>query len=270
MHAYRDAIRRTAGAYVLYPGTPGRDRAFEEYHEILPSLGAFAIRPAHDGSASGLDFLARFIDAILEHLASRLTARERVTYHIAQAYRPEACITRTGPSIVLPERDHFCSSDRAVPAAEHQILIASYNSAEQLEWIKEKRKVIVSLGDQPGARRIWPFLAAVRHVLLHMHGVRIEPGLWELKSPGFEIYTSVEVKENFKYPLSPGNVYAVFDLAPSLDWSNVTWDRGILMVELKKFLSSQYLMFIRNIDDVWACTETLPLAHLMRASQRNS
>jgi hypothetical protein len=198
-------------------------------------------------------------------LASRLTARERVTYHIAHAYRPEACITRTGPSIVLPERDHFCSSDRAVPAAEHQVLIASYNSAEQLEWIKEKRKVIVSLGDQPGARRIRPFLAAVRHVLLHMDGVRIEPGLWQLKNPGFEIYTSVEVKENFKYPLSPSNqVYAVFDAAPSLDWSHVTWNRGILLAELKKSLS------IRNIDDVWACTETLPLAHLMRASQRNS
>ena len=50
MHAYRDAIRRTAGAYVLYPGNDGDDKRFEEFdhrgfHEVLPGLGAFAIRP---------------------------------------------------------------------------------------------------------------------------------------------------------------------------------------------------------------------------------
>ena len=39
MHAYRDAIRRTAGAYVLYPGD--EDLQVREYHELLPGLGAF-------------------------------------------------------------------------------------------------------------------------------------------------------------------------------------------------------------------------------------
>jgi hypothetical protein len=142
MHAYRDAIRRTVGAYVLYPGTPGRDRTFEEYHEILPGLGAFAIRPERDGSARGLDSLGRFIDAVLEQLASRLTARERVTYHISQAYHLEVSTPRDRLSIVLPERDHFFSSDRAAPLAEPQVLIASYDSAEQLEWIKRRAKCL--------------------------------------------------------------------------------------------------------------------------------
>jgi hypothetical protein len=73
--------------------------------------------------------------------------------------------------------------------------------------------VLVRLGDQQGARRIQPFLAAVRHVLLHMHGMRIEPGLWRLNSPGFEVYTSIERNENFTYRFSPDSqVYAVFDI----------------------------------------------------------
>src|SRR5439155_4465652 len=33
MHAYRDAIRRSAGAYVIYPGTEKEIR--QEYHELL-------------------------------------------------------------------------------------------------------------------------------------------------------------------------------------------------------------------------------------------
>ena len=46
MHAYRDAIRRTAGAYVLYPGGDAElnRRPFTEYHELLPGLGAFVLR----------------------------------------------------------------------------------------------------------------------------------------------------------------------------------------------------------------------------------
>ena len=90
MHAYRDAIRRTAGAYVLYPGNDGDDKRFEEFdhrgfHEVLPGLGAFAIRPKADGSADGLPSLSKFLDEVIEHLSNRTTARERNTYHLAES-----------------------------------------------------------------------------------------------------------------------------------------------------------------------------------------
>lgn len=48
MHTYNDAIRRTIGSYVLYPGTDTNDEKnrFHVYEEILPGVGAFAIRPS--------------------------------------------------------------------------------------------------------------------------------------------------------------------------------------------------------------------------------
>ena len=47
MHTYNDAIRRTVGSYVLYPGSDGKDgKRFSVYEEILPGVGAFAIRPS--------------------------------------------------------------------------------------------------------------------------------------------------------------------------------------------------------------------------------
>src|SRR5207253_10845761 len=37
MHAYRDAITRSAGSYVLYPGIDPKDpESFDRYHENLP------------------------------------------------------------------------------------------------------------------------------------------------------------------------------------------------------------------------------------------
>ena len=71
MHAYRDAIRRTAGAYVLYPGHAPAQVMFRG-DGLLPSLGAFAIIPttrSRGGRAEGMDQLAVFLDAVIHRLA---------------------------------------------------------------------------------------------------------------------------------------------------------------------------------------------------------
>ena len=52
MHAYRDAISRTAGAYVLYPGDEPVQLA--RFNELLPGLGAFPLRPLGDGVVGGV------------------------------------------------------------------------------------------------------------------------------------------------------------------------------------------------------------------------
>lgn len=68
MHAYRDAIRPTEGAYVLYPGAPTGNLAWIEYHEILPGLGAFSVRPGQEAAAKAA--LTQFITDVLDHLST--------------------------------------------------------------------------------------------------------------------------------------------------------------------------------------------------------
>src|ERR1035437_3490535 len=133
MHAYRDAVRRTAGAYVLYPGKPGDGQKFEGFHEVLPGLGAFAIRPDKNGKPEGINALAVFLDRVIEHLANRTTARERVSYHLSEAYELKEEPVPYG-SLVLPESDVFGADYRALPPAEHQVVVAWYDSPKQLEW----------------------------------------------------------------------------------------------------------------------------------------
>jgi len=88
MHAYKDAIRRSSGAYVLYPGLPSTPatEAFYEFHELLPGLGAFALRPTADGAAHGLNGLRTFIRDILEHVASDLSDDRRGRFWLQEAY----------------------------------------------------------------------------------------------------------------------------------------------------------------------------------------
>lgn len=80
MHAYRDAIRRSEGAYVIYPGQTGTEnRVWQAFHEVLPGLGAFALRPgASDGNARTI---GDFLREIAEHVANEATMREQLSYH---------------------------------------------------------------------------------------------------------------------------------------------------------------------------------------------
>jgi predicted component of viral defense system (DUF524 family) len=46
MHAYKDAIKRSEGAYILYPGNA--QKKWQGYKELLPGIGAFPVYPGHD------------------------------------------------------------------------------------------------------------------------------------------------------------------------------------------------------------------------------
>jgi hypothetical protein len=87
MHAYRDAIRRTEGAYVIYPGRVGRENvSWFAFNDVLPGLGAFALRPGADGV--GLENLRTFLqDRAYE--ASRDSERlDQSTYHTFRIQEP--------------------------------------------------------------------------------------------------------------------------------------------------------------------------------------
>jgi len=84
MHTYNEAIRRTVGSYVLYPGAaPDVKEAnarYSRYHELIPGVGAFALRPKPDGSApDGLSLLCDFITDILNHQLNRFTQSYRIS-----------------------------------------------------------------------------------------------------------------------------------------------------------------------------------------------
>ena len=102
MHTYNDAVRQTAGSYVLYPGSDTAT-TMSKFHEILPGVGAFVLKPGNDDSRSELkDFLMN----VFKHQADQFTQfrhftdvqhavvrEEPAAYGGGKTYRPgAACV----------------------------------------------------------------------------------------------------------------------------------------------------------------------------------
>lgn len=66
MHTYNDAIRRTVGSYVLYPGDfDSKTKNYRLFEEVLPGVGAFAIKPSIQADSENAlkDFIFEIIEA---------------------------------------------------------------------------------------------------------------------------------------------------------------------------------------------------------------
>jgi predicted component of viral defense system (DUF524 family) len=69
MHTYNDAVRQTAGSYVLYPGSDTETR-MDKFHEIVPGVGAFVLKPGNDVCR---DELKKFLIDVFRHQANQFT-----------------------------------------------------------------------------------------------------------------------------------------------------------------------------------------------------
>jgi hypothetical protein len=267
MHAYRDAIRRTAGAYVLYPGNAadsGSNREYRGFHEILPGLGAFAIRPRADGSAEGMETLARFLDDVIEHLANRTTARERVTYHVAEAYELKEDPVPYG-ALQLSESDIFGSSYRALPPAEHFVVVAWFDSPQQFEWTRKRGIANVRLGRRAGTWHVPPEIASVRHVLFRSHGGEVARGLWRLRRVGYSVYTDNDLRKTDYPGVAGGEIYAVFEVEEDPAWIGQVWQGEKVMDAIQVYESAVRHRAVHNLGRTSPYPRVLPLRELLRA-----
>lgn len=107
MHTYNEAIRRTAGSYVLFPGdAPMNSKAsggnrFERYHEVVPGVGAFAVKPSKvpGQTPAGIAPLAEFVRDLLRHHSSRFTQSYRINYYTHETLQEEPAPYDAGPVV---------------------------------------------------------------------------------------------------------------------------------------------------------------------------
>lgn len=280
MHAYRDAVRRTAGAYVLYPGEPGDGQTFRGYHEVLPGLGAFAIRPDKEGKPEGMGALADFLDQVIEHLANRTTARERVGYHVAESY-----VLKEDPvpyaAMRLPETDIHFKEYRALPPAEDMVLVAWYESDTQLELAQSNHGfTYVRLGRRQGALHVHPNLARARHVMLRTHGGVVAPGLLNLREVGFRVFTRSQLRAELAQHAKRKGVaawegeagkddeeyiYALFKTSLDPDWAGEKWRGGEIMKQIEQFESDRRNKPVANVGRESSDPRILPLRSVLKA-----
>ena len=134
MHAYKDAIRRTGGAYVLYPGTEKKIK--KGFHEIIPGLGAFCIAPGHEEEQ--IPALKRFLKDVVNHFMNRTSQREKVAIAEHEIYS----------SSPIPFYELFPEPyGTAVFPDAVKVIIGSYKNESHLKWIIEKGKYSICISN---------------------------------------------------------------------------------------------------------------------------
>ncbi|MBW8359239.1 MAG: DUF2357 domain-containing protein [Weeksellaceae bacterium] len=217
MHAYKDAIRRTGGAYVLYPG----DQAINQkgFHEIIPGLGAFPVKPSK--TDSGIGELKGFLLEIIEHFINRASQREKIAYRAFDIYKepPESDNTINE---ALPEP---YNTNRALIPDDTFVLVGYYNSTEQFEWITKNRLYNFRTGSGTGSLILDKETVSSKYLLLHTKGDTGSGELWKVVSKGPRVFSKEDmIKKEYSSP-SQDN-YLVIEIAPISDseFQEARWD----------------------------------------------
>ena len=207
MHAYHDAIRRTQGAYVLYPGEITKQ--WEGYREILPGIGAFPMKPGIGDQA-----VEKFIREIVTHTCDRATARERQSYH---TYRVQEAPAAYNLFRAYPERTAD-STSRHQPPAETFVLVGWNKSDEHLKWVLREKIYNFRMDTRAGSLRLEPEITAAQYLLLHKEGGKAEQGLLRITSKGPRVLSKEALKRR-GYPGEPsGDFYLVFDVEQATEF----------------------------------------------------
>ena len=167
MHAYKDAIRRTSGAYVLYPGT--QDKEMRGFHEIIPGLGAFSIKPTnYDADVKEIE---RFIRRVIQHLLDRTSQRERLAKHDHVIH-----------GVVKDDSNTLSAKLPESISAEETFVLVGYYDVRNEDFIL-KNGYNVRIGGRTGSVNITQEMASCKYALLYSSSRR-DIGIFKLKETG--------------------------------------------------------------------------------------
>ena len=246
MHAYKDAIRRTSGAYILYPGS--ENKKLKGFHEILPGLGAFCLSP--NSIEKDSKEIEHFLHDILTHMLNRASQRERLSYHTYEIHKNE-------PSVVCESMPEPYGSDRNLIPEETFVLLGSYKDEDHLQWILNNGIYNLRTGTKNGSVHLKQEITSAKYLLLHKGDKQL---FIKLNGQGPRMMPKEDLeKKPYHHLYSPSlPYYIVFDLnamGTEDEFKNVKWDikqmisdgvlgkghssaepRGISMVELMKYV----------------------------------
>jgi predicted component of viral defense system (DUF524 family) len=219
MHTYRDAIRRTAGAYVLYPGT--ESERIKGFHEILPGLGAFAISPSR--SSDGTMQLKIFLEEVVQHFLNRSSQREKMSLRTYESHKDK---NSNEVRELLPE---MYGENRSLLPDDTYVLVAYYKDVEHLNWIIKNKLYNARTGQSRGSLRLNSKVTGAKYLLLHGEGELKTSKLYKLKFDGPRIFSKEEMIER-EYPEPNQNFYLLFDIVGESEeeFKDHTWDISLL------------------------------------------
>jgi predicted component of viral defense system (DUF524 family) len=217
MHAYKDAIRRTGGAYILYPGTEGDP--IRGFHEVIPGLGAFTVNPGFTNN--GLTKLSLFIDQVIDHLLDRTSQREKVAYKSHLVHQEQ----KLDDNLLHEALPEYINQKKLFPD-ETFVLVGYYSSPEQYKWFKTNGVYNLRMDAERGSLELDLKILSAQFLLLHTLGETTSGDLWEIIGAGPKIWSKTTMK-NKSYPnKNVKDNYLIFKIRPVAypEFKTIKWD----------------------------------------------
>ena len=217
MHAYKDAIRRTGGAYVLYPGNKSINH--KGFHEILPGLGAFPIRPSKNND--GIGELKTFIMEIIDHFTNRASQREKIALRTFDVYKNEP----NSRNVVKERLPETYGENRNLIPDDTYVLVGFYKK-ENLDWILKSGLYNARANSKIDSLRLGPGKACAKYLLLFSNDEIKTSQLLKITEIGPRIF-SKKTLIDMGYPSVPSQdyylIYKVENIR-DIDLENQKWD----------------------------------------------
>ncbi len=229
MHAYKDAIRRTGGAYVLYPGE-GKNDSFRGFHELIPGLGAFVIKPNKDDKDK--EHLKTFIRKVIANFIDRASQREHTAVKIYDIHKNE----KDDSNILnepMPEYFDENRNEKLIPD-ETFVLVGYYKSKFQLEWIIKNKLYNFRTGTNKGSLPLGVKEVSAKYLVLHGESKTTTNKIFKLNEEGPKIFSKDDmIKSGYKDP--SGDLYILYKIENEVsnEFGNLDFD----LKELQNFKS---------------------------------
>ena len=183
MHAYKDAIRRTGGAYVLYPGE-GMDEPFRGFHELIPGLGAFVIKPNKDDKDK--ENLKTFIRKVIANFIDRASQREHTAVKIYDIHKDEKDDTNI-LNEPMPEYLDTAKNEKLIPN-ETFVLVGYCKNNLNIDWYKKEGKYNFRMDDDKGSLSLESNVVNAKYLLLRESDKETATRIFKIKSKGPKVY----------------------------------------------------------------------------------
>jgi len=203
MHAYKDAIRRTGGAYILYPGTEQSEK--RGFHEIIPGLGAFALNP--NDHVNNLPALEAFLDKIIAHLLDRSSQREHIAVKRYEIHKSG----KKDENVVHEPMPEYVNGKKLIPD-ETYVLIGFSRDSKRTKWYEENGLYNFRMNDDTGSLEFHPEVVNSTFLLLRESGKSDASKLYKLKS-GLRVFSgNILRSEKYKHPDASKDSYLVYSI----------------------------------------------------------
>ncbi|MEL0644153.1 DUF2357 domain-containing protein [Olleya sp. Ti.3.14] len=217
MHAYKDAIRRTSGAYVLYPGET--NKPIRGFHEVLPGLGAFPIKPSENENET--IYLENFIKEVLNHFLNSASQRENIAHKSYTIYKNDK------PNEILEPIPEYLDTDKRqklIPD-DTNVLVGFYNNESQYNWISKKGLYNFRMGSGNGSLVLDKETVSAKYLLLHTHKDKSSGNLWKIVSKGPKVFSKGNlIKKGYANPSQDYYLIIELEKVDLEEFGNNKWD----------------------------------------------